>query len=344
MRARQGDSGTYLKRSLEATRCGPDVDSAKWQAFVRKYIATLYPPAAPKADPEGDDFSCTSVYKNKSFEPSMSESSSECSYALSGQLALRLDRSTEGWQTLFLANPSGAFHLIRQTPTESWVRATTSVCAELAYRDRLQFIRQGAVGLLEPSFLKNDFWHRVVPEGATITKMEELEESGKPRLRITMEQSFGGEWLVRNETTLAGIDQADAPIRIDVHDLQPGERTVHVRTEYEQVGARTILKKMSGEAIGPNGQKLREFSNQIKDYKLGAKPSESFTLKVLGITESDIVEQHPGDSSAARQASWQAKLPLYLVGWILFCLLTLIILEGRALLRRQALMASSRVT
>ena len=323
-------TGTYLQRSLEATRCGPDVDPAKWQTFVRTYIATLYPPGAPKADPEGGDFSFTSVYKNKSFEPPMGESSSECSYALSGQLGFRLDQSTEGWQTLFLANPSGAFHLIRQTPTNSWVAQPSRFGGELAYRDRLQFIRQGAVGLLEPSFLKNDFWHRVGAEGATVTKMEELEEAGKQRLRITMECSFGGEWLLRSETTLAGIDQAYAPIRLDVHNFQPGERTVHVRSEYEQVGTRTILKKMTGEATGPNGQVLREFSNQIKDFKLGAKPPESFTLEALGVTESDIVEQPASDSPAGTQASWQAKLPLYLVGWLLFCLLTGIILAGRS--------------
>jgi hypothetical protein len=315
-------SGTVLKATLEATRCGPHVDPARWQALVREYMASVYTNGGSQLDLEKLDYSFTSVYKSKSFAPPGKESVSECRYALSGPFAFRMEGSTESWQTLFLANPAESFHLIRETPENPWVAQQRRFAGEEAFKDCLHSIRQEAVDLLTHSFL-DDFWNRVGAEAATVTGLEEFSEGGKPRLRVTMEFPIGQDGLIRRESTLVAVDQAYAPLRVDVQNPLSGGTTVRVRAEYQQVHNRPVLRRTSGEVAGPSGQVLREFSTEIKDFTIGAKPPERFTLKALGVNKSAIVEQPYAVSAAPKQASWQTRLPWYVGGWLLFCTVSL---------------------
>jgi hypothetical protein len=312
-------NGTVLEHALKETRCGPGVDQRKWLEFVNKYLRTVYAADGAKADFKGRDFSFTSVHKNRSFDRPLEESVSECYYALSGPFACSSQRSLGSSQTLFLAKPSSATHLVRESPAKPWVAQAGGFSGENAYYDCMRQIREDAIGLLTPSCL-SDFWNRVGAEEAMVTELEEFEDAGKPRLRVTIDFPIGPNGGTKRETTVAAVDQAYAPVDVEVQNNQSEASTVQIRLEYQQPHGRSILQRSSGQIKNAGGKLLREFSTEIKDFEIGSKPAKGFALDAFGVDESEIVQQ---PKTVVSQTNSKTIIPWFVGGWLIICIVSL---------------------
>jgi hypothetical protein len=303
--------GTLSQWRLQEMHCGPNVDVSKWQAFVHKYVAMVRPQLEPNAR-----FSVMSKYK--SLRPPLSQGDLQINFALSGPFASRMEKSVAA-QTLSLAHPSGSWQMHRESSVKPWVAQPLNTDSERAYKSHLRSLRQQARDWLQPSLFDASFWSRVDADLAIVTELAEFGEAGEPRVRVTIQLPEHRGVLPR-QTTILALDQGYLPIFIEEQNLFSSEaHTTRLRREYGQVEGQFLLRQQFGETTTPEGQVVSEFSTEIKDCKLGAIPPEQFTLKSLGVDESEIVVQ-PSVVSESNKASWQKRLPWWIAGWILFCL------------------------
>jgi hypothetical protein len=207
----------------------------------------------------------------------------------------------------------------REASGRSWIAHPFGTDSERAYKSHLCSLRWQARDWLQPSLLDASLWSRVNADLAAVIELVEFEEAGKPRVRVTIQLPEHRGALPR-QTMILAVDQGYVPIFIEEQNLFSSElRTTRVRREYGHVEGQSLLRKQVGETTTPDGQVVSEFSTEIKDCKLGAIPSEQFTLKSLGVDESEIVVQ-ASVVSESNKASWQKRLPWWIAGWILFCL------------------------
>jgi hypothetical protein len=300
---------------LEELPCGPGVDPGKWQAFVRTYGATVQPPRELNAR-------FTVVYKSKSPRPPLQEVNWQIAFAFSGPLAFRMQKGS-ATQTISLAHPSACWQIERAAAGQPWVAHARSSASGSRHRYLLRWLRRDVAYWLKPSFAQAGFWGLVDADLATVTELAEFEEAGKPRLRVTIELPPRRPELPRRETMILAVDQAYVPLRSEEQNVfaQDGN-TTRIRWEYEVTEHQPVLRKLFGEVMGPDGRRVREFSTEIKDFKLGPLPPEQFTLESLGVNELEIVQPAVADSPAPAQISWQKRLPQWMAGWILCCVLT----------------------
>jgi hypothetical protein len=299
---------------LEELPCGPGVDPDKWQAFVRTYRATVQQPRELNAR-------FTVVSKSKSVGPPLQEVDWQIAFCLSGPSAYRIQKGS-ATQIIDLAHPSAGWKIRRASPGQPWVAQARSAASGSAYRSLLRWLRRDAAYWLKPSFAQADFWGLVDADLTTVTELAEFEEDGKPRLRITIELPPRRPGLPRRQTMILALDQAYVPVRSEEQNIFTQEATTHIRWEYETTESQPVLRKLFGDVTGPDDRLVREFSTEIKEVKLGPVPPDQFTLESLGVNESEIVQQADADPSAATQTSWQKRLPRWLAGWVLCCLLT----------------------
>jgi hypothetical protein len=299
---------------LEEIPCAPGVDPGKWQAFVRSYGATLQPARELSAR-------FTVLVNSKSPGPPLQEDDWQIAFALSGPFAYRMEKGS-ATQSISLADPSACWQIRRTGPEQPWVAEARSAASGSAYFSLLGWLRRDVADWLKPSGLNANFWGLVDADLATVTELAQFEEGGKLRLRLTIELPPRRPGLPRRKTMILAVDQAFAPLRTEEQIIFTHEATTRIRWEYQATERQPVLRKQFGDVMGPDGQLVRAFSAVIKDFKFGPIPPDQFTLESLGVNESEIMQPADADSSAATQTSWQKRLPRWLAGWLLCCLLT----------------------
>ena len=309
--------GSYSQWCLEELRCGPGVDPAGWQQFVRKYVASvknlgdLYNPSR-----------VTLEYTSRRHASPESVSTSHIDFALSGPCAA-CDYRSDKSRGLTLAHPARTWELFRgRSSADRWVNRSRAVDQDAVYRLALRKVSSDLRASLLPSLLHAYMNLVELPSVVQVAELRESMEEDGPRARVTIERLDGGS--KERQTWIFAADRAYVAVRMtEFRNFEGKPATWHWEMQYDQHDGKPMLTRMSVKTTSEDGRLLWEQELKVKDRRFGPVAEDYFRLQTHDVDGSQITEATGPPARTTEESPtpwWRAKLFWGFMAWAVFAL------------------------
>jgi hypothetical protein len=262
---------------LERLRLGPGVEVADWKAFLTDYFEAAGQMLAPFRHARLTAV-CTRSAINS--ENQREVSTDEVRVVRSGEFA-SFRRRSSGDELALLSHPRRSIAADRSAPDEPWVLEDGSKLTppQLRHRilDRIDELDEAGRRSAVLIALADDLPGFRELDAFVVTTLEHLTESGRPRVRVRVENRSPTSNLLRwrADTFVLAVDDLYAAQSERVEGVGPGNKTYQTNFSYDRREGTPVLRSMQTLEDLPDGSHWRS-EVKVVERQFGPISEEDF--------------------------------------------------------------------